>query len=88
MRILGCEIVLVSPSSFVSIPTCGKRKERSESDLTLWVLATYLWNMTQVSQKALIFFPDVCFHCTAGQWTPRPACRSEKCILFQEIITV
>ena len=29
----------------------------------------------------------LCFHCTTGRWIPRSAYRSEKCILFQEIIT-
>ena len=30
----------------------------------------------------------LCFHCTAGQRIPRSACRSEKCVLFQEITAV
>lgn len=59
MRVMDCVIVLFS-TSFVLIARCGKRRERSEGGLSLWVLTAYVWNMTQVMWKALIFSPDMC----------------------------
>ena len=41
MKIMDCVIVLFS-TSFVLIARCGKRREQSESGLSLWVLTAYL----------------------------------------------
>ena len=57
-RVMDCVIVLLS-TSFVLIGRWGKRRERSEGGLSLWVLTAYLWHMTQVMSKALIFSPDI-----------------------------
>ena len=56
---MDCVIVLLF-TSFVLIARCGKRREQSEGSLSLWDLTAYLWQMTQVMCKALIFSPDIC----------------------------
>ena len=56
---MDCIIVLFS-TSFVLIARCGKRREPSEGGLSLWDWTAYVWHMTQVMCKALIFSPDIC----------------------------